>query len=148
MRALLLTGVLIGGSKKQGKRIAGVSDGPRIGQTALETRFSDSHDTLSRSRRKLLRMILENPEDTYFLSSREMAKRYHVDAAAIVRTIQALGYQKFEGKTVTERIRHRLDLDLRNLQALQTTIDPKKIDALSRKVKYHRQRNNSLCPRV
>jgi DNA-binding MurR/RpiR family transcriptional regulator len=148
-------------SKKQGKRIAAASDDSRIRQTALEMRFSDSHDDLSPSRQKLLRMILENPEDTYFLSSREMAKRYHVDAATIVRTIQALGYQKFaefvsdlrahfvtritpytvlkaaskEKKTVTDRIRHSLDLDMRNLQALQTTIDPKKIDALSKKVK-------------
>jgi len=40
-------------------------------------------------------MILESPEDTFFLSSRELAKRYEVDAATIVRTIQALGYRKF-----------------------------------------------------
>jgi len=33
------------------------------------------------SRRKLLRSILENTEDTFFLSSRELAKRYEVDAA-------------------------------------------------------------------
>ena len=44
---------------------------------------------------KLLRQILDNPADTFFLSSREMAKRYDVDAATIVRTIQALGYAKF-----------------------------------------------------
>jgi len=31
----------------------------------------------------------------FFLSSRELAGRYDVDAATIVRTIQALGYQRF-----------------------------------------------------
>jgi len=52
-------------------------------------------DKLSASRTKMLRMILENPADTFFLSSRELAKRYDVDVATIVRTIQALGYGKF-----------------------------------------------------
>src|SRR5246500_3521448 len=65
------------------------------GMTALEARFSKSQSKLSTSRKKLLRLILENPEDTFFLSSRELAKRYKVDAATIVRTIQALGYAKF-----------------------------------------------------
>jgi DNA-binding MurR/RpiR family transcriptional regulator len=148
-------------SKKSDKRVAAASNASRVGQTSLEERFSSSHDDLSPSRRKLLRMILENPEDTYFLSSREMAKRYHVDAATIVRTIQALGYQKFaefvsdlrshfvtritpytvlkaasrEKKTVTDRIRDSLDRDMRNLQALQATISPEQINALSKKVK-------------
>jgi len=148
-------------SKKSDKRVAAASNVSRVGQTSLEERFSSSHDGLSPSRRKLLRLILENPEDTYFLSSREMAKRYHVDAATIVRTIQALGYQKFaefvsdlrshfvtritpytvlkaasrEKKTVTDRIRDSLDRDMRNLQALQATINPEQINALSKKVK-------------
>lgn len=127
----------------------------------LEERFGRFQDRLSPSRRKLLRTILENPEDAYFLSSREMATRYQVDAATIVRTIQVLGYQKFaefvsdlrshfvtritpytvlkaaskEKKTVTDRIRHGWELDMRNLQALQTGIDPERIKALSQKVK-------------
>jgi len=127
----------------------------------LDERFGRFQDRLSPSRRKLLRTILENPEDAYFLSSREMATRYQVDAATIVRTIQVLGYQKFaefvsdlrshfvtritpytvlkaaskEKKTVTDRIRHGWELDMRNLQALQTGIDPERIKALSQKVK-------------
>ena len=131
------------------------------GQTALEARFAQSQAALNPSRRKLLRMILENPEDTYFLSSREMAKRYQVDAATIVRTIQALGYEKFaefvsdlrshfvtritpymvlkaaskDKKTVSDRLRHNLDLDMRNLQALQSTLNTSQIVALSKKVK-------------
>ncbi len=159
--SMSLTGVSVSAEKNQKSRMAGQSHTPRQGQTALEVRFSRSQGELSPSRRKLLRMILENPEDTYFLSSREMAKRYQVDAATIVRTIQALGYKKFaefisdlrshfvtritpysvlkaaskEKKTVSDRIRHSLDLDMRNLQALQSTINTKQIIALSKRVK-------------
>jgi len=135
------------------------------GQTELEVRFAGSQEKLSPSRRKLLRMILENPEDTYFLSSRELAKRYEVDAATIVRTIQALGYEKFadflsdlrahfitritpynvlkaasrEKKTLEDRLRHSLDLDMRNLQALQSRIDPEQIQRFSKRVKDARR---------
>src|ERR1700747_637631 len=117
------------------------------GMTALEARFSKSQSKLSTSRKKLVRMILENPEDTFFLSSRELAKRYKVDAATIVRTIQVLGYGKFaefaadlrahfitritpyallkaasrEKRTLNDRIRNSLALDLRNLQWLRST---------------------------
>src|SRR5262249_48684767 len=67
------------------------------GRTALEVRFAKAQSRLSPSRRKLLRMILETPEDTYYLSSRELARHYKVDAATIVRSIQVLGYRKFAG---------------------------------------------------
>jgi DNA-binding MurR/RpiR family transcriptional regulator len=110
-------------------------------------------------------LILENTEDTFFLSSRELAKRYEVDAATIVRTIQALGYKKYaeftadlrahfvtqitpyavlkaaskEKRTVADRIRHGVDMDLRNLQALQSSLNPEKIIALSKQVKGARR---------
>jgi DNA-binding MurR/RpiR family transcriptional regulator len=61
--------------------------------TSLEVRFAQSQ--LSRSRRQLIRAILDNNEETFFLSSHEMAKRYNVDASTIVRTVQALGYERF-----------------------------------------------------
>jgi DNA-binding MurR/RpiR family transcriptional regulator len=136
-----------------------------IDRTALETRFAQAQSRLSPSRRRLLRMILETPEDTYYLSSRELAKHYEVDAATIVRTIQVLGYRKFaefvadlrthfvthitpyavlkaaskEKRTVADRIRHNVELDLRNLQSLQSTVDPDRIAALSKKVKAARR---------
>jgi RpiR family carbohydrate utilization transcriptional regulator len=135
------------------------------GQTALELRFARSQANLSTSRKKLLRLILENPEDTFFLSSRELAKRYKVDAATIVRTIQALGYGRFaefaadlrthfitritpytllkaasrEKRTLNDRIQNSLELDLRNLRNLQSTVDPKRIIALSKLVKRARR---------
>jgi DNA-binding MurR/RpiR family transcriptional regulator len=130
-------------------------------QTALEKRFASAQASLNPSRRKLLRMILEKPEDTYYLSSRELAKRCEVDAATIVRTIQVLGYRKFaefladlrshfvtritpysvlkaasqEKRTVADRIRHNIELDLRNLESLQSQTDSERIIALSRQVK-------------
>ena len=133
--------------------------------TVLEDRFAKAQSSLNPSRRRLLRMILENPEDTYYLSSRELAKRYQVDAATVVRTIQVLGYRKFaefladlrshfvtrltpytvlkasskEKRTVADRVRHNMELDLRNLQALQSTVDPERIVALAKRVKTTRR---------
>ena len=133
--------------------------------TVLEDRFAKAQSSLNPSRRRLLRMILENPEDTYYLSSRELAKRYQVDAATVVRTIQVLGYRKFaefvadlrshfvtritpytvlkasskEKRTVADRVRHNMELDLRNLQALQSTVDPERIVALAKRVKKTRR---------
>jgi DNA-binding MurR/RpiR family transcriptional regulator len=141
------------------------SDVASAGGTALESRYAKAQGNLNPRRKKLLRMILENPEDTFFLSSRELAKRYEVDAATIVRTIQALGYRKFgefvsdlrshfitritpysalraasrEKKAPADRIRHGLDMDLRNLQALQTSLNPERIIALSNSIKRARR---------
>src|SRR6188508_1785341 len=61
--------------------------------TPIEVRFART--ALSRHRKQLIRAILDNPKEAYFLSSRELARRYHVDAATIVRTVQALGYERF-----------------------------------------------------
>lgn len=138
---------------------------PAPGQTALELRFARTELDLSASRKKLLRLVLENPEDTFFLSSRELAKRYKVDAATIVRTIQALGYGKFaefaadlrshfitritpykllkaashEKRSLHDRIQNSLELDLRNLQSLQSTLNAQRIIALSQLVKRARR---------
>jgi DNA-binding MurR/RpiR family transcriptional regulator len=135
------------------------------GQTALEVRFARGQHNLGASRIKLLRMILENPEDTFFLSSRELARRYKVDAATIVRTIQALGYGKFaefaadlrahfitritpytllkaasrEKRSLNDRIRKSLEMDQRNLQSLQSGLEPERIIALSKLVKRARR---------
>jgi DNA-binding MurR/RpiR family transcriptional regulator len=136
-----------------------------VGRTPLEIRFAKSQAKLSSSRKKMLGMILENPGDTFFLSSRELAKRYDVDAATIVRTIQALGYAKFaefaadlrshfimritpytalkaasqERRSPADRIRHGVEMDLRNMQSLRTTLDPERIIALSKLVKRARR---------
>jgi DNA-binding MurR/RpiR family transcriptional regulator len=152
------------GTKRSKSNDGGAGVLPASG-TALETRYAKAQSKLNPRRKKLLRMILENPEDTFFLSSRELAKRYEVDAATIVRTIQALGYRKFaefatdlrshfithitpysalraasrEKKSPADRIRHGMERDLRNLQALQTTLDPARIIALSKLIKRARR---------
>jgi DNA-binding MurR/RpiR family transcriptional regulator len=152
--------------RSDGLRVADLAGGrvsPEL--TALESRFAKAQSSLNPSRRKLLRMILENPEDTYYLSSRELAKRYQVDAATVVRTIQVLGYRKFaefladlrthfvtritpytvlkaaskEKRRVADRVRQNMELDLRNLQALQSTFDPARVVALAKRVKKTRR---------
>ncbi len=138
---------------------------PAVERTPLEIRYAKAHAKLSNSRKKMLGMILENPGDTFFLSSRELAKRYDVDAATIVRTIQALGYGKFaefaadlrshfimritpytalkaasqERRPLADRIRHGVEMDLRNMQSLRTALDPERILALSKLVKRARR---------
>ncbi|HLA09781.1 MAG TPA: MurR/RpiR family transcriptional regulator [Pyrinomonadaceae bacterium] len=134
-------------------------DSPR----SLEVRFAQSQ--LSRSRRQLIRAILDNYEETFFLSSREMAKRYNVDAATIVRTIQALGYERFadfaadlrkhfvnqitpytvlkvatqERRSVTDRVRHCLERDSESLSVLRSSLDANRVIELARRVKRARR---------
>ncbi|MGH9819067.1 MAG: hypothetical protein ACRD43_02760, partial [Pyrinomonadaceae bacterium] len=64
-------------------------------QTKLEGRFLDAQTDLSPSRQRLLGQILAEADETFYLSSREMGRRYGVDTATIVRTIQVMGYKKF-----------------------------------------------------
>src|ERR1700760_2157624 len=144
---------------------ASLKQAPSTGQTALEIRITRAQSSLSNSRKKLLNLILENPGDTFFLSSRELAKRYEVDAATIVRTIQALGYGKFaefaadlrthfitritpyaklkaasrEKRTLNDRVQNSLELDLQNLQSLRSTLNAERIIALSKLVKRARR---------
>lgn len=66
-----------------------------VARTPLGARFFDTQAGLSSSRQKLLRQIIDESNETYFLSSREMGRRYNVDSATIIRTVQALGYEKF-----------------------------------------------------
>jgi len=113
--------------------------------TSLEVRFAQS--PLSGTRRRLIREILDNHEETFFLSSREMAKRYKVDAATIVRTVQALGYERFadfaadlrqhfvdhitpytvlkaatqEKRSVTQQIQHCVERDVESLSILRSS---------------------------
>jgi DNA-binding MurR/RpiR family transcriptional regulator len=148
-----------GNSKRnEGKELA-------LGSTPLEVRFVKAEPHLNESRKKLLRAILENSDDTFFLSSRELARRYDVDAATIVRTIQALGYQRFaefaadlrshfvmritpytilkaaskEKRTLADRVRHSMEMDSRNLHYLQSNLNVETIIALGRQINRARR---------
>src|SRR5262245_63787531 len=78
-------------------------NGAKASPTALEARFTQAQSRLGPARQQLIRDILENCEETCFLSSRELAKRYSVDAATVVRTVQAMGYKGFADFTVDLR---------------------------------------------
>lgn len=134
----------------------------KLSPTTLEARFAQSQ--LSRSRRQLIRAILDNHDETYFLSSREMAKRYNVDAATIVRTVQALGYERFadfaadlrqhfvkqitpyrvlkaatrEKRSVTDQIRHSVERDTESLSVLRSGLDADRVVELAKTI--HRSR--------
>lgn len=117
--------------------------------TALEQRLAHSRANLNNSRNRLLQEILDNAEDNHFLSSRALARRYAVDKATIVRTIQALGYTKYaefatdlrahfvsritpytlmksaarEKRSIADHVAHSLEMDVNNLQALRASLD-------------------------
>jgi DNA-binding MurR/RpiR family transcriptional regulator len=126
--------------------------------TSLEVRFAKS--SLSGSRRRLIREILDNHEQTFFLSSREMAKRYNVDAATRVRTVQALGYERFadfaadlrqhfvnhitpytvlkaatqEKRSITDQVKHCLELDTESLSVLRSSIEANEAVELAKRI--------------
>jgi DNA-binding MurR/RpiR family transcriptional regulator len=126
--------------------------------TSLEVRFAKS--PLSGSRRRLIREILDNHEQTFFLSSREMAKRYNVDAATIVRTVQALGYERFadfaadlrqhfvkhitpytvlkaatqENRSVTDQVQHCVERDVESLSVLRSSMAAERAVTLAKRI--------------
>ena len=134
------------------------SNGSKSSLTSLEVRFAQS--PLSGSRRRLIREILDNHEQTFFLSSREMAKRYNVDAATIVRTVQALGYERFadfaadlrqhfvnhitpytvlkaatqEKRSVTDQVQHCLERDVESLSILRSSLEASRAVDLAKRI--------------
>ena len=138
-------------------------NGNRASLTSLEVRFARS--PLSGSRRRLIREILDKHEETFFLSSRELAKRYNVDAATIVRTVQALGYERFadfaadlrqhfvnhitpytvlkaatqEKRSVTQQIQHCLERDVESLSVLRSSLEAGRAVDLAKRI--HGARN-------
>lgn len=129
-------------------------------QTPLEARFAEAQANLGASRQRLLRRILDEPHEIYFLSSREMARRYDVDSATIVRTVQAIGYEKFadfahdlrnhfvtqitpytamkaaaqKNQSVADFVHRSVEQDLENLNALKATLDAEKVAELAKQI--------------
>lgn len=132
--------------------------------TQLEIRFADAQSKLAPRRRQMIREILNHPEETYFLSSRELGKRFNMDAATIVRTIQILGYDRYadfaadlrrhfvaritpyttmqaatrEKQSVADRLRQNVDKDIANLSLLKTSLDTTQVIAVAKRI--HRAR--------
>ena len=133
-------------------------------RTRLEARFIESQTNLSASRKRLLNQILDEPHEAFFLSSREMARRYGVDSSTIVRSVQAMGYEKFadfshdlrnhfvkqitpytamkaaaqKNRSVADYINQSVEQDLANLNALKAGLDADKILELAKQI--HRTR--------
>jgi DNA-binding MurR/RpiR family transcriptional regulator len=131
----------------------------------LEQRFVGVQTRLGTQRQKLIRSILDHSEETCFLSSRELAKRYDVDAATVVRAVQALGYKKFadfaidlrqhfisritpytvlkaatrEKRSVEDHIDHTLEKALENLNDLRSNLSRDRVIELARLI--HRSKN-------
>lgn len=129
-------------------------------QTKLEARFIESQTNLSASRKHLLNQILSEPHKTFFLSSREMGRKYGVDSSTIVRTVQAMGYEKFadfaddlrnhfvkqitpyssmkvaakKNRSVADYVHQSIDQDLDNLNALKAGLKSGKIVELAKQI--------------
>lgn len=145
-----------------GRKAQTGEDNNKTSPTSLEVRFAQAQ--LNHSRSRLIRAILDNPEETYFLSSREMARRYNVDAATVVRTIQALGYEKFadfaadlrrhfvtritpytvmratarEKRSLADHVHHSVEKDTESLGALGSSLDADRVLRLAKLI--HRSR--------
>lgn len=133
-------------------------------RSEIEARFSQAQPRLNTHRRQLVQAILESPSETFFLSSRQLAHRYGVDPATIVRTIQALGYERFADfaadlrqhfvtrltpykimeasarvkGTVTDHVLQALERDADNLSTLRNQLDAAGVVDLARRI--HRSR--------
>src|SRR5215204_570685 len=123
------------------------------GHTPLGAKFLANQSHLSSSRKRLLRKILEESNETFFLSSRELGRRYDVNTATVIRTIQALGYEKFAdfsndlrehfvtqitpysamkaaeetGRSVADRVRQSVEKDIENLHDFRMGLDADQI---------------------
>ena len=132
--------------------------------TALDERFAKARLKLNARRQRLVHAILDSADETCFLSSREMAKRYRVDATTILRTTKVLGYRTFadfaadlrqhfvtritpytvlkaatrERRSVGDHVDQALDKALENLNNLKTQFEKQKVIDLARTVKRSR----------
>jgi DNA-binding MurR/RpiR family transcriptional regulator len=146
--------------KTNGHPVADTGDKRKPWMTNLEARVAEAEPNLSGSRQRLVREILEHAEETYFLSSRSLAKRYGLDPTTIVRTIQALGYRRYgefaadlrshfvaritpyavmksavrDKRTVSDQIQHTLEMDVQNLNALRSKLDVKRVVEIARRI--------------
>jgi DNA-binding MurR/RpiR family transcriptional regulator len=148
----------LGTNSSKGDRNGQNSRERKTWTTALESRFAQVEEGLGSRRRDLVRQILDHPEDTYFLTSRALAKFYSVDTATIVRTIQALGYERYadfaadlrahflsritpytlmksaarDKRSIADHVEHSLELDAHSLQALRASLSPDEIIKMAR----------------
>jgi len=133
--------------------------------SVLETRLAQAQSGLNPRRRQLVRSILDSADETCFLSSRELAKRYRVDATTILRATQALGYQSYaefaadlrqhfvsritpytvlkaatrEKRSVADHIDHALEKALDNINTLKSDLDRERLIEVAKLIKRSRR---------
>ncbi|MCA1573521.1 MAG: MurR/RpiR family transcriptional regulator [Acidobacteria bacterium] len=143
---------------------SGKNDG-KASSTALEARFAQAQSGLNPRRQRLVRAIIDSAEETCFLSSRELAKRYRVDATTILRATQVLGYQSYadfsadlrqhfvaritpytalkaatrEKRSVADHVDHALEKALDNINTLKSDLDRQRIIELAKLIKRSRR---------
>lgn len=131
----------------------------------LEARFAQAQSELNPRRQRLVRAILDAADETCFLSSRELAKRYRVDATTILRATQVLGYESYadfsadlrqhfvtritpytalkaatrEKRSVGDHIDHALEKALDNINKLKSDLDRERIIELAKLIKRSRR---------
>jgi DNA-binding MurR/RpiR family transcriptional regulator len=138
-----------------------------VRSTALQERVAraENEGLLTSTRRDLLRAILDNSDETYFLSSRELARRYSVEPSTIVRAVQTLGYKRFAEfsadlrkhfvtritpyrvmKTATEQQRtpadhvvYSLEKDVQNVTQLRSRLDVEQVLRAARQIRRARR---------
>jgi DNA-binding MurR/RpiR family transcriptional regulator len=140
-------------------------DRPKVvSRSAIEVRLAEAGSRLNPGRRRLIQATLESSDETYFLSSRALARRLRVDPATIVRTIQVLGYERYadfaadlrkhfisritpyrimeatarEKGSVVDHVRRSLERDMSNLNQLRSGLDPARVVELAKRI--HRAR--------
>ena len=133
--------------------------------SSIEDRFARARSKLNPRRQQLVRAIIASADETCFLSSRELAKRYHVDATTILRATQVLGYRSFadfsadlrqhfvvgitpytalkaatkEKRSVTDHIDDALDKAIANLNLLNSDLDRQRLIELAKLIKKARR---------
>jgi len=136
-------------SRKKIERVLPDSNGRdgNASPSALESRFAKARSQLNPRRQRVLRAILDSADETCFLSSREIAKRFHIDATTILRTTQVLGYRTFAEFTAdlrqhfVSRINPYTVLKaatIDNLNVLKSDLDTQRVIALAKLIKRSR----------
>jgi DNA-binding MurR/RpiR family transcriptional regulator len=116
-------------------------------------------EKLSKNRQEIVRPILEHPRDYVLLSVRALASRLGTDPATIVRIVRGLGfasYREFQHHLhemslafatsldtlqsgarnggLPGKVQVSLEQDLKNLQGLKNSVEPKRLAALAKRV--------------
>jgi RpiR family carbohydrate utilization transcriptional regulator len=121
--------------------------------------LSERIDQLSIRRQEIFRPILEHPREYVLLSVRALADRLHTDPATIVRIVHALGFPNYkefqqhlhelslafatsldtmlqapQGGASKSRVRESVFRDMKNVQAVKNSLDPKRFVPLAQRM--------------